>query len=308
MASETIRRLRWDSLGCGPSALHAALFAIEPGQTQAFRIAPHCHDFFEALYVLDGIGEHHLLTATPQPQDKTLTAGDLLFFRPQDGHTFRVPPGGRLHWMNIAFGQAAWEAFRLASGLPPEDWDSAPLPPAVNLAGDERRTVCRAAFEEALHRFQRWRIADTAEPAPRRLDLCRFLGEVSHLLTETGSGGEDDAGSGCPPWLRRACLTFEAEPASLAEGLPRLVTLSGVTYAHLARSLKAVLGRTPTQYVNDLRLARAALLLTTTPRTIIEIAGECGFEQLSYFYRQFQNRFGLPPNAYRQAARRSVAP
>ena len=167
--------------------------------------------------------------------------------------------------------------------------------------------VCQRTFNHALDRFRRWRIGDT-ESIPSALNLCQFLAEALGLLTEVSVSSGEDSCSGEPPWLRRACRTFADNPCYVAEGLPRLTALSGVTYAHLARSLKAVRGRTPTQYINDLRLARAALLLTTTPLTIIEIAGECGFGQLSYFYRQFQHRFGLPPSAYRQAARRSVAP
>ncbi|MES2465512.1 MAG: AraC family transcriptional regulator [Armatimonadota bacterium] len=307
MASETVRRLRWNSLGCDSAAFHAALFAVEPGQSQAFRIAPHNHDFFEMLYVMTGTGQHMVTAGAEACRDTPLMSGDLLFLRPDDCHSIYVPSGGRLHWMNIAFPQPAWEGFRQAAGLTEGDWDSARMPPAANLIGRDEKSACRVAFEDALGAFQRWRITGDGS-APSRLHLCRFLSEVAPFLTETSAQHEDMTVPLEPPWLRRTCLAFASSPAYIAEGLPRLTALSGVTYTHLARSLKSATGRTPTQYVNDQRLARAALLLTTSPLTIIDIAGECGFAQLSYFYRQFQHRFGLPPHAYRQAARRSVAP
>jgi AraC family cel operon transcriptional repressor len=307
MALEPIRRLRWDDLGCGSAAFHAALFAVEPIYSQTFRITLHNHDFFEMLYVMTGTGEHTLLDSPGDRRDASLIPGDLIFLRPNDSHAFHVPPEGRLHWMNIAFPQSSWEAFRQAAGLAACDWDNALLPPMGNLPGEAQRAACRKAFEEALGSFQRWRIAGD-NPIPSRLHLCRFLAEVSTFLAKGPLHQADTTGLNDLPWLRRACLGFASRPDYLAEGLPRLVALSGVTYAHLARSLKSTTGRTPTQYVNDLRLARAALLLTTTPGAIIDIAGECGFAQLSYFYRQFQTRFGVAPHAYRQSARRAVGP
>lgn len=308
MASETIRKLHWESLGCGDAAFHAALFTAEPTQLSPFRIVLHRHDFFEMLYVTTGTGDHPVLSSSGAGRNVPLVSGDLLFIRPDDCHSFTVPPGGRLHWINIAFPQTAWDAFRTAAGLTAGDWDGAALPPITHLAGEERHMACQRAFNGALDRFQRWRIGDT-ETTPSALNLCRFLAEAVGLLTvASATSKEENNCAGEPPWLRRVCRTFADNPRYIAEGLPRLTALSGVTYAHLARSLKAARGRTPTQYVNDLRLARAALLLTTTPLTIVEIAGDCGFGQLSYFYRQFQQRFGLPPRAYRQAARRSVAP
>ena len=48
--------------------------------------------------------------------------------------------------------------------------------------------------------------------------------------------------------------------------------------AHLAQTLKAATGQTPTEFVNTLRLERAALLLSTTTTEILQIADECGFE------------------------------
>ena len=110
-----------------------------------------------------------------------------------------------------------------------------------------------------------------------------------------------------PVWLETACRKMQ-EPSHLQVGLPRLTALCGVSQAHLARTLRYHYGQTPTEYVNDLRLQQAAKLLTTTSAAIIDIAGACGFDNLSYFYRCFNRRFGCPPRAFRVAASRQVVP
>jgi AraC-like DNA-binding protein len=54
-----------------------------------------------------------------------------------------------------------------------------------------------------------------------------------------------------------------------------------------------------TTRLNELRLRKAAELLTMTQRRISDIAFECGFNDLSYFNRSFRRRFGLTPTAAR---------
>jgi AraC-like DNA-binding protein len=54
-----------------------------------------------------------------------------------------------------------------------------------------------------------------------------------------------------------------------------------------------------TTRLNELRMRKAAELLTRGERRISDIAFECGFNDLSYFNRCFRRRFGLTPTAAR---------
>ena len=54
-------------------------------------------------------------------------------------------------------------------------------------------------------------------------------------------------------------------------------------------------------YLLELRLRHASLLLRGTSKTVAEIAGECGFEDPSYFARVFKRKYGAPPNQCRNA-------
>jgi len=310
-------RLRWESLGVGDAAYHAAFFAIDK-LAAPYRIGMHRHDFFEMLFLLDGAGQHPMLPAGAGPaaiaRTEPLAPGDLIFLRPNDCHGLQVPAGGRLHWINIAFPAPAWTAFRMAAGMNIEWWDGAAHPPIVNLPPEGPRETCTRLFEQALNQFQTARVSGN-RVSPNRLDLCGFLAEVVRYLRPSAEPDQTEtvahriAGAG-PPWLIRACtaLTREMEQDMPAVDAERLTTLAGVSPTHVARTLKAATGQTPTEYVNGLRLARAALLLTTTAQPIADIAAECGFGQLSYFYRLFGGRFGMPPDAYRRAAREPVAP
>ena len=58
-------------------------------------------------------------------------------------------------------------------------------------------------------------------------------------------------------------------------------------------------GQTFHSYLSELRLAFASKLLTETSKNIIDIAGESGFDSISYFNRSFSKKFGKTPTAYR---------
>ena len=68
------------------------------------------------------------------------------------------------------------------------------------------------------------------------------------------------------------------------------------------RDFRALVGQTPTEFLNQRRLSAAAYLLVSTSRPVSEISECCGFESESYFGRLFRRRYGLPPKHF--AARR----
>ena len=54
-------------------------------------------------------------------------------------------------------------------------------------------------------------------------------------------------------------------------------------------------------YVNQVRIRNAARMLTEeTDKTILEIALDCGFGNISYFNRIFRRLNGMTPKEYRK--------
>lgn len=62
--------------------------------------------------------------------------------------------------------------------------------------------------------------------------------------------------------------------------------------------------KTPSEYLNELRISRARELLAGTQDNILQIALQSGFESLSAFYTQFRRGAGVSPKEYRGAAAR----
>ncbi len=56
-------------------------------------------------------------------------------------------------------------------------------------------------------------------------------------------------------------------------------------------------GQSFVTFLNEYRLNAAAEALQTTDETILTIASQCGFENLSYFNRAFKAHFGMTPGS-----------
>jgi YesN/AraC family two-component response regulator len=67
----------------------------------------------------------------------------------------------------------------------------------------------------------------------------------------------------------------------------------------LNRKLKAITGFKTTEYILNVRIAKAKQLLSTTDLSIGEIALKCGIEDVGYFSTIFRKSMGMTPTAYR---------
>ena len=66
------------------------------------------------------------------------------------------------------------------------------------------------------------------------------------------------------------------------------------------KRFKESYGLSPVRYRTEKRLERARHYLDTTDMPIKEIAERLTFYDLSYFYKTFEKRFGMPPKKYRE--------
>jgi AraC family transcriptional regulator len=84
-----------------------------------------------------------------------------------------------------------------------------------------------------------------------------------------------------------------------AIGLNDIAQNSCLSVNHLLRTFKQAYGRSPHQYLIEVRLERAKYLLENTTYTISEIVGIIGFGCPSSFIRLFKNVHEITPGKYR---------
>ena len=68
---------------------------------------------------------------------------------------------------------------------------------------------------------------------------------------------------------------------------------------HFMRFFKKHIGLTCIQYINNLRLEKSSILLTSTNNAIMDVSLEVGFDNLSYFNKLFKRKYNLTPKEFR---------
>ena len=68
----------------------------------------------------------------------------------------------------------------------------------------------------------------------------------------------------------------------------------------LSRHIKNATGCRFNELVKRKRFQQAAILLMETDMSVMEIMNSVGYENSSYFYNEFKERYGLSPKDYRR--------
>ncbi len=282
--SAEIPRLRYLEVAPANPAFHAvrAAFPVE-GRSE---VRLHCHDYYEWMVVLKGAARH-VVNGEPA----VLRSGDLVLIRPDDCHAiFPSEPFG-IEFINVAFPAALWRDFVQATGLQEiaRKWDVSKSGVCLELTPDQKQALRTEALS-AVHHYHH---------APTRLAFSPFWCAAAGAFVEQAGGRNQ------PLWLKET-LRWVQSVDILELSLDTLVKNSGVSFTHLSRTLKAHTGMTATELINETRINRAAYLLAATDAGIAAIAFDCGFENLSYFYRRFRQFHGEAPRSYRHKAKLSV--
>ncbi len=74
----------------------------------------------------------------------------------------------------------------------------------------------------------------------------------------------------------------------------------GLSRRRFSQLFKEVTGSSWNDRLIELRIGHACCLLETMNSSIQSVAFECGFDDLSHFYRTFQSRVGATPTRYRE--------
>ena len=72
----------------------------------------------------------------------------------------------------------------------------------------------------------------------------------------------------------------------------------GMGNKQLYRKVKALTGQTPVEYIRDMRLRKAAMLLKAGKFSVSEVMYTVGFSNSSYFSKCFSKAFGMTPTEY----------
>ena len=98
--------------------------------------------------------------------------------------------------------------------------------------------------------------------------------------------------------LKGITETIETHMIDSDFNVTTLQEILGIGGKQLYRKLKAMTGKTPVEYIRELRMNKAAVMLKEGKFSVSEVMYTVGFSNNSYFSKCFSKAFGMTPTEY----------
>lgn len=98
--------------------------------------------------------------------------------------------------------------------------------------------------------------------------------------------------------LEKAMTIVEANLIDPDFNVPMLVREMGMSQSSFYRQIKAITGQSVVEFIRDIRMKRAAQLLTSGTLRVSEVAAQVGMEDIKHFRKTFQSVYNLSPSDY----------
>lgn len=243
---------------------------------------PQVHDFYEFTLVTKG--KFHMEVGS---HSYTAEEGDLFMIRPGVIHGKQAIPSVPSNHINLAFFASTMNAlFDFLFSDTPEH----KLPP--------ERVLFRLTRNEKDY-IQTEMEYLTLFPVTEREEKKTYLRQLLVKILYQVILPHDEKKTIVPQWFSRTLDDLKNQ-TMLQGGLPAIIQKTGLSEAYVCRTFKRYLNKTPTEYINTLRLNYAANMLTHSDMSIEEVASSIGISSLSYFYKQFKEQYRVNPAQFRK--------
>jgi AraC-like DNA-binding protein len=244
----------------------------------------HSHEYYEIFYILDGEIEHEVNGVC-----EILKAGDIVFLRPHDVHTFKRKPNTLCSHRDIVTSKEHYE--NTCKFINPNLLNfikSDIFPPKASFSLSELIII-----EQKFSEFINTPITqDLQKNSQATIILIDLLGTL--IFSQQSLPTQN-----FPTWFNELLSRFYMV-SYMKAGLDEIIKPLNYDKSYICRTFKKHMRSTMSQYLCQVRLQHATFLLKSTDKTIIEIANDVGFYSISYFNSQFRKHFKLTPTAYRK--------
>lgn len=275
------------------------LFTIRPN-TRFVSFPPHSHDYVEIIYMCQGSQRHFI----NEDSVVDLKQGELLLLNLNASHATEAAGADDIAINFVVLPQFFHTVFEMIgsdnkiseflfsslSGNGHEisymHFDVADSLPVQNLI---ENLIYSVVYKQPNRR--------NINQITMGLLFLQLLGLTDKLITNETNSVTDN--------IVMAALG-EIEQNYQTANLNDVAEKCNVSSAYVSSTVKSITGRTFKEHLMEKRLSKAANLLKTTRISIGNIIYMVGYENTSYFYRIFTEKYGMSPKTYRDLNKDSV--
>lgn len=262
--------------------------------SENFDLSEHTHDFIELAYIAEGSGVHYI-----GEESLRVSQGDVFFIPVGTSHVFRPSAPGRgreLIVYNCLFPTDYVE--RLEQQFP----DAAAM---LAFFREPQRSWLRLRDPGE---FRGW-FKELFREYASRLPGCEAVltSLIVRMLVTLHRQAQSEAavpGSADTPLSRSSVehvVRYIEERYADNLTLPELAAQIGLGERQFSRLFNQQTGMNFSTFLQNTRVEAACVLLTSSHRSIPEIAAAVGYSDMKFFYRLFKRKTGETPLGYRKS-------
>ncbi len=254
------------------------------------QVSSHWHDDIEIIVIKNGRG-----IISVDMKSEIVHADDIIFIRPGQIHSIAQYEDETMEYENIIFRKEL--LYSKSSDSRTKDY----FDPYLKLRFELNwlyRSECNYHFA-LMACINAIDSLCSLTPAYYELALKSRLFDFFYILFSCQQDTIRTTPNKSIPKLKEI-ITFVAEHYREPLSSEMLAQQIGFSTSHFMKFFKQHMQVTFTEYLNNYRLTIAARLLSSEDLSVLAIATEVGFNNLSYFNRLFKKEFGCSPLSYRK--------
>ncbi|MEN8121632.1 MAG: AraC family transcriptional regulator [Bacteroidota bacterium] len=273
---------------------HHELIIVREDITSKFYGEWHYHDKIEMVYIIKGTGTRFIGDNISRFSD-----GDLLLVGEYLPHV----------WKNDALDSAKNDKKRVHAIIVQfpgniggdEFLGISELSSIKKLLGDSRLGINFSVLENHIVKKQLKKMVSQS-PFDRLLSLLSILKKLSEIKEKIILSSIPFADYYKKHKSKRIDKIYEYVTNNYKEEikLEDLASIANMTPTSLCRFFKHSTRKSISEFINEVRIGYSCKLLFNEKLTISDVCFSCGYNNLSYFNRQFKKHIGISPSAYQK--------
>ncbi len=276
----------------GDELFPLSIHVFETDLQSTVRVYCHWHEEVELFYAVKGEAVFHMDTET-----FLLREGETAFVNANRLHEVEGIDGQEFTFLAVVFQP------RFLSGTSLDRIQQQYIEPVLSSeirfpSKTERGTRLAEKTAQAMQEIRK--LQERKEPGWElllRAELLKIW--QGYYSAAEKNGGKTDASTNYRVSRMKEILTYMnahfCEDLEIAE----LASQFHMSESAFCRFFKSIMHISAVTYVNNLRIAESCRLLLSTEEAISKIASDCGFRNISYFNRVFQERMHQTPGQFR---------
>lgn len=258
------------------------------------QISPHYHDFFESVYIYRGSCINQIDGSSYPMQE-----GDLCILNSRAVHALEVPHPEQTYIFNILVGRSIVDDafFRLLSS---EDAVASFFLNSLQTQNAENNHILfhRTGSEGTYEAIAQKIIEEYANPQIYQKEALYF--SFISLLIELARSHKHEINQTGSSYALSEILQFTSDHCSDIS-IASLAEHFNYHPKYIPSLIRKYTGQSFTELLTDIRLKKAAGLLSQTQMPVSQIIEAVGYSNRSWFLRKFKEKFGCTPLQYRQS-------